>query len=75
MLINFKKDNAMKLKDWIEKSTYKNKKLTPYRFARLIGLETPSNIYSWMNGTIKPGAKYLKRISQVTNNEVTLNDF
>lgn len=65
----------MKLKDWIEKSTYKGKKMSLYRFARLVGLETPSNVYDWIKESKKPSAKYLKKITQVTLNEVTVDDF
>jgi hypothetical protein len=75
MLIILKKDNPMKLKDWIEKSNYKHKKMSAYRFAKLVGLETPSNIYGWINESKKPSAKFLKRISEITNDEVTINDF
>lgn len=59
----------MRLKDWINKN-----KLSQEEAGKLIGVKQAS-ISRWINGIMTPSLDKIKKISLVTNNEVTFHDF
>ncbi|WP_040364463.1 helix-turn-helix domain-containing protein, partial [Commensalibacter intestini] len=59
----------MRLEDWINKN-----KLSQEEAGKLIGVKQAS-ISRWINGIMTPSLDKIKKISLVTNNEVTFHDF
>lgn len=59
----------MRLEDWINKN-----KLSQKEAGKLIGVKQAS-ISRWINGIMTPSIDKIKKISLVTNNEVTFHDF
>lgn len=59
----------MTLKEYI-----KEKKLTGLAFANLVGAEA-SLVSKWKRGVVNPTQHYYKKIYEVTDGQVTPNDF
>lgn len=59
----------MKIKDWLEKEG-----ITQRAFAALVGVNYPS-MSKYCSGKMKPRADKIKKIQDLTNGEVKLEDW
>ena len=62
--------SAMTLKDWLSA-----KDMSALEMGKLVGLKEPNSIYRWLRGELRPSQKHMSKIVEITEGEVTPNDF
>lgn len=59
-----------KLADWLLRE-----RLTPEQLRRMLGVKNRSTVMRWLTGARVPGAEMLQKINDITQGEVTIEDF
>tara|TARA_Y100000815_G_C13283599_1_gene477915 strand:- start:258 stop:779 length:522 start_codon:yes stop_codon:yes gene_type:complete len=60
----------MKLADWLHTRSY-----TPEQLRRMLNVKDRSTIHRWLSGARRPGSAMIQKIADITQDEVTLQDF